>query len=62
MALAGRWPGPAPEWLALAIALVESEWISRCCRLLSWYHLRASSIAMISVSKATCFPLRVLEP
>jgi hypothetical protein len=33
MALASRWPGPAPEWLALAIALVESEWIIRCCRL-----------------------------
>jgi hypothetical protein len=27
--LAGRWPDPAPEWLALAMVLVEYEWMTR---------------------------------
>jgi hypothetical protein len=63
MAMAGRWPGPAPEWPPLAIALVGSEWATRCCGVLEAInHLKTSSIAVISASKATSFPGMVLEP
>jgi hypothetical protein len=48
------WPGPAPVWPALAMALVESECMVMCCHSRPGLtnHDMACSIATSSVSKA----------
>jgi hypothetical protein len=49
------WPGPAPVWLALAIALVESECTVMCCCLAPWNQSTTRSMAASSASKAVCW-------
>ena len=61
--LASFWPGPAPVWLARAIALVESECIIRCPNWVCWwYQVAAASTAATSASKAVWRVPRVLAP
>jgi hypothetical protein len=64
MFLALLCPGPALVWPALAMALVESEWITmwRWLTVLEWNYEMACSMDATSASKAVSWPLRLRAP
>jgi hypothetical protein len=59
------WPGPAPVWL-VPMALVESEWIVICRKVVSrpcdTNHFTACSKAATSASKVVSWPPRLRAP